>query len=268
MVLKKTPKLRKSRFEKLVIYLSISDIIFLVEVIIYTLITEIDTGLDIAYKYVCLSVVNLTAGTYIFSLFQCFLICLERLNATFALDISIVTGMTSNKGVVVGCIACHLGSVLQTVIEIFLFQKSLLACNTSDDGIKIALVIPMAFLCMLTLLLYIVIVVRIYKRQNTRPGSSSNTMMAQMTMRALKTLTVVMSITLIVNVPTCIIAFYSELYGRSENIIRWTFYTKFLVMINPLLDPIIYIIRLEDFREHISKVLCIFCRRNDSQVEP
>ncbi|CAC5374877.1 unnamed protein product [Mytilus coruscus] len=265
MVLKKSPKLRKSRFEKLVIHLSISDIIFLVEVITYILLKEFDTGLAVAYTYACLSVTNLTAGTYIFSLFQCFLICLERLNATFAVEITAVRGITSNKGIVIGCIVCHLGSVLQTLIEIFLFQTNLSACNTSASAIKTALVIPMALLCICTVLIYLVTIVRIYKRQNNHPGSSNNTLIEQMTTRALKTLSVVITITLLANIPSCIIALYSEIYGRTENIIRWIFYCNTLIMINPLLDPIIYVFRLEEFRQQLSKVAC---SKNNLPTEP
>lgn len=65
LLLKKSLKLQKSRFEKLVILLSISEIFFLVEVITYIIVTEFDNGLDTAYKYACLSVTNLTVGTYI-----------------------------------------------------------------------------------------------------------------------------------------------------------------------------------------------------------
>ncbi|CAG2199964.1 F2RL1 [Mytilus edulis] len=265
MVLKNTPELRKSRFRKLVINLSISDIIFIVEVIIYIVATEIATDLDIAYKYACLSITNLTAGTYIFSVFQCLLICLERLNATFSVELRIVKGITSIKGIVIGCMLCHLGSVLLTVIEIFLFQNRLTECNTNDQDIKTVFVIPMAFLCMCTIIIYVVIVVRVYKIQISRPGSSSNTMMQQMTIKALKTLSVVSFVTLVGNTPGTFIALYSEFYERSENIIRWTFYTRLLVMINPLLDPFIYVFCLEDFRQQIAKVLC---RKRDLQTEP
>ncbi|CAC5374880.1 unnamed protein product [Mytilus coruscus] len=264
MVLKKSSKLRKSRFEKLVVNLSISDILFLVEVITYVLLKEFDTGLGIPYKYTCLSVINLTAGTYIFSLFQCFLICLERLNATFAVEITAIRGITSNKGVAVGCIVCHLGAVLQTLIEIFVIPDSLSVCNTSASAIKTALVIPMTLLCSFTILIYLMTIVRVYRRQNNHPGSSNNTLLEQMTTRALKTLSVVITITLLANIPSCIIAFYSEFFGRTENITRWIFYCNTLIMINPLIDPIIYVFRLQDFRDHIAKVLC---RQNDSQNE-
>ncbi|CAC5413833.1 unnamed protein product [Mytilus coruscus] len=188
MVLKKSPRLRMSRFEKLAIHLSINDIIFLVEVITYILLKEFDSGLAVEYTYACLCVTNLTAGTYIFSLFQCFLICLERLNATFAVEISAIRGITSNKGIFIGCIACHLGSVLQTLIEIFLFQTNLSACNTSASAIKTALLIPMALLCSCTVLIYLVTIVRVYRRQNNQPASSNNTLIEHMTTKALKTL--------------------------------------------------------------------------------
>ncbi|CAC5358858.1 unnamed protein product [Mytilus coruscus] len=264
MVLNKSSKLRKSRFEKLVLHLSISDIIFLVEVITYILLKEFDIGLDISYKYACLTVRNLTAGTYIFSLFQCFLICLERLNATFVVDKTAIRGITSGKGVVIGCIICHLGSVLQTVIEILLFQTSLSVCNTSASSIKTALVIPMTLLCICIILIYLIIVVRIYNRQNQHPGSSRNTMTAKMTIKAFKTLSVVMSITLIANIPSCIISLYSEFFGRTETISRWIVYCNTLVIVNPLLDPIIYVFRLEDFRD---KIAGVFCRKHDLQNE-
>ncbi|CAC5374876.1 OLFR [Mytilus coruscus] len=261
MVLNKLPKLRKSRFEKLVIHLSISDILFIVEVVTYIVLKELDTGLDILYKYACLSVRNITAGAYIFSLFQSYLICLELLNATFSVEINVIREFTSYKGVVIGCIVCHLGSIHQTVIEIFLFQTSLSVCNTS---IKTALVKPVALLCICTILMYLIIVVRTYNRQNNRPGSSCNTVTAKMTIKAFKILSVVISITPIANIPSCIIALYLKFFGRTENIIRWIFHCNTLVIINPLLDPIIYVFRLEDFRDQIGKVLC---RKHDAQSE-
>ncbi|CAG2224313.1 ADORA2B [Mytilus edulis] len=253
-----------SKFEKLVINLSISDIFFLVEVITYIILKELDTELDIEYKYACLSVTNLTAGTYIFSLFQCFLICLERLNATFAVEINTIRRITSNKGIAIGCIACHIGSVLQTVVD-FLFQTNLPTCNTSDSTAKLALVIPMTLLCSCTVLIYLVTMVRVYRRQNNQPASSNSTLVEQMTTKALKTLSVVVLITLIANIPSCIIAFYSEIFGRTENITRWIFYCKYLIMINPLLDPIIYAFRLQEFRQQISKVIC---SKTDRPTEP
>ncbi|CAC5397471.1 unnamed protein product [Mytilus coruscus] len=255
MVFKKSSKLRKSRFEKLVIHLSINDIFFLVEANIYVLLKEFDTGLDKIYNYTCLSVINVTAGKYIFVLFQGFLLCLERLNATFAVEVTAFRGITSNKGVI-GCIVCHLTSVLQTVIEIFLFQTYLSTCDTSASAINTTLFmhsIPEAFLCICTVVTYVAIFVRIYMRQHIHP---SKTMMEQLMIKALKTLSIVMSITLIANAPSCIMGFYAEFYGRSEHIINWIYYCNILTMIHLLIDPIIYVFRLQDFRDQIANVLC------------
>lgn len=81
----------------------------------------------------------------------------------------------------------------------------------------------MSLLCICTVLIYVVIVVRINRGKHSHPGSSSNTMAQRMTIKALKTLSVETSITLIVNNTSFIIAFYSEFYRLSENIRRFYF---------------------------------------------
>lgn len=106
MLLAKFSKLHKSRPEKLVMTLSISDIIFLDKLIIYIILKEFDTKLCKAYTNAFLFVRNLTHISY-------FLICLERPNATYAVEITVKKRNTFSQGSCywMHCMLSRLGSL-------------------------------------------------------------------------------------------------------------------------------------------------------------
>lgn len=203
-MLAKLYKLHKSRPEKLVITLSICDIIFLDQLITYIILKEFDTKLCKTYTNAFLCVRNLTHISY-------FLIELKRPNATYAVEITVKRGMYSVKEAVIGCFVCYLDSVPYTLIEKNLFQISWSVWNTSDSRMN-------TLLCVFTILMYLILSVRIYNRQDNRPGSSCNTLPTEMTINATRTRSVVMSITLFAYILSCIMSLPSIFFRRTETI--------------------------------------------------
>ncbi|VDH94054.1 Hypothetical predicted protein [Mytilus galloprovincialis] len=266
VIFAKSSKLRTSRFHKLVLNLSISDTLFLTEIIIFNRLSSSVSRFDEPFSYACLSLTGVTSGTYMFSLYQCFLVCLERLNATFLTDRQSLRRLTSNIGIICGCIACHLVSVLQIVIDVLRFNTHATWCDigTTTDFVDIIMRVPVGILCVLIVVIYTITLIRIYKKQdNNRAHANDNIFnLANTTKKAFKTVGLVVLVTLTANVPSCFVGIYSVLIGQSEDIIRWLYYCNTLILLNPLLDPIIYVFCIKDFRDQINKILW---RRNAIQ---
>lgn len=70
--------LKQVRFQKLVLSLSISDTLSLAELLIVIILQELSSE-NTSYIPPCKSLTRFTLGTFVFSLYQCVLICLERL---------------------------------------------------------------------------------------------------------------------------------------------------------------------------------------------
>ncbi|CAC5388754.1 unnamed protein product [Mytilus coruscus] len=106
-----------SKFKTLVLCLSISDITFVLEIQSFITIADNDNGKDIV-AYSCAALKHVMAGTFIFTFYQCFLICFERLNATFTTNNSYFHVIASLKGVCVGFVLIQVVIALHLVNDI------------------------------------------------------------------------------------------------------------------------------------------------------
>lgn len=247
-------ELRGSTFNKLVLTLSISDILFLVESIVNIIFHEFNPGLNLTFDYACVVLINLTGGTYVFSTYQCFLICIERLNATFVTESKHIKRITSNKGCMFGCFAIHMISVVQITIDIFQFQSDSHGCKSraSNDVIGLLVRIPVALICISIVIVYTITLLRIYRVHQNQPGSPNSDSQIQRMHKAIKTVGVLIVVMLIAYGPACVVYLYSVLKNETYS---WIGYCNALLVLNPLLDPFIYLFCMNDFRSLVKKKL-------------
>ncbi|VDI18256.1 Hypothetical predicted protein, partial [Mytilus galloprovincialis] len=259
----KSTKLKNSRFKRLVLYLSVSDTVFLFEAILTSILIDLDDNSS-EFNVVCMLVMKLTGGTYMFALYQCFLICMERLNATFITKKIYIQKLTSNRGVVSGFVAFHLISVMQFVIEVSTITNNISQCNQSTDIVSLTLASGLiAIMCIGIVIVYAIILARTLKK-NQRQAELSNSNVARKKHKVLLTLTVVISVSLLANMPRALMVFDLLIVGFNKTNMFWLRVCNMMVMLNPLLDPVIYIFCLEDFRKQIRKMIC----RNKNSVQP
>lgn len=106
VVLLKTEKLRKKKFFKLVISLSVSDVFFLL-IYIYSLVNSSFTKDILLQSYQRLVLSNLVGGILLFSFIQTFIVCLELFNAMCLPKKNVLDILTSNKSCLIAFIFCQ-----------------------------------------------------------------------------------------------------------------------------------------------------------------
>lgn len=261
VALAKSSDLKKSKFKRLVLNLSISDIVLLLEIILFRLFQEFENG-SRSFNVACMVVIKFTGGTYLFSLYQCFLICVERLNATFITNKFGIQHLTSNRGIMFAFIAFHLKSVIHIIGEVSFITRETFQCNIVESSDIVGLIltsIPAALLCIVIVIFYGIVLVRIKKKLSNHPSQSefeNNNIAVQMKLKSFKTLSIVIFLCLVANMPRAFMLVYSLCTTSSEATLLWFKYCNFLVMLNPLFDPVIYVFCLADFRKQIKRLIC------------
>ncbi|CAG2218378.1 unnamed protein product [Mytilus edulis] len=265
-LLVKTKNWSASRFLSLALYLSISDAVMMVETIWQAVVRGILTeSTRDSYHTQCIILYNLTSGTVTFSLLQTLFICFERLNATFTVSSLILRRLTSNVAVGVGFLIVHLYVLIRYLLDVFAqkdfvpskgcdiaytFQKEFLHFNE----------IPKVLLVFLIAGCYVTIIIRIVKRKSkvftidgfTELQEKKRKKAAKKMRSNVITLSCIIVVSVCSIIPRTVYGLYVQNFAVSnEETPTIAFIVNCLLLLNPVCDPFIYILRLNKLRESV-----------------
>ena len=259
-------KLRKSRFFTLVLYLSISDSFVALEYIYLAILRTFNWEGD-GYLYQCMFVKQLLGGTVVSSLFQTAIIGIDRLNASFVPRKEILISLTSDRVVFISSFLLHLLSIIRFTTELryepypcdVMYTLTPLIIYTLDvSAITLVLIIVIMYW---TTTYRVIFQMKTYNEQlQTTESSFSGLENRKKLRRNMITFGCIITLTLVSILPRSLVAFYIYIYGVTEKTRAFIMIANStLLILNPLLDPIIYILRIRKFRNIIKAAICI-CR--------
>lgn len=266
LILWKKKQLKKNNFLRLVISLSVSDTCFAVEYIYNLINTSFIDNSTLLFQYQRLILSNLIGGTFVFSLFQTFQICMERLNATFFPKKEYLTLLTSKTSSVVCFILCHFIALLRINIQFFFsFPPSDGHSYTTSLLYYVTVDVPGIILLTLINICFISTVVRI-RRQNLKIGQIANTNDQIVKIkdrnnevnRNIKTVIILICLTMVGIVPReiCLLVIHSSDKNQIEHLRKVLVFLNILTVVNPVCDPILFFFRFQTIRNEVRKVLC------------
>ena len=265
VILFRTNILKKKTFSRLLMLLSISDIMIGLEALLHGIILKRFISLDQNKKeYVCAILTSLCTASLLFSLFQVCIICIERFNATLKTPRTTLTQMTSNLFIGLGFVVFHLYPLVFRIVE---FSQHAPSCDIAPTTLQIFLLdIPAVLLVTVIVALYIIVIIRILRQHNKIHGTSpvinigSHQNQPSMAYKRMKknvlTLGIIISISIIAIAPRAIASITSLIMGNNPDNIRSVLITTRLMILNPILDPIIYVLRMKKFRQQLACVCC------------
>lgn len=258
-------KLRQSQFIRLVMCLSISDVV--VGVGACYLATFGKSIYQPENQIHCLFMTNFVGrGSMIFSIFQRTQICMEQLNATFVAKKKTLTALASYKRMFLGFGVTFLSTIVWFIVDCFVldtpcdtgYAQSLEYFASRDvPGLLLLAIMAISYSVVFRVMGDDKIQQRLAKACNQKPTRSEHT---RKMVRRMLTLFIIVGSTIISYMPRMLFVL-SNLVSDQQN--QGTFKTfaglTLMGFIHPLVDPFVYVFRLENVREEL-KPAC--CRRN------
>lgn len=257
VMLAKTRKLAKNRFFQMAFLLIITDACLMIEYVWLTVIMNThDLGLDGFHQTHCLVFAHLLPAAIQCSLLMTLCMCLHRLNATFTTPKRVLNILTSNIAMGVGFVVIHVYDLLRCVLEL-LDDFVLLPCGPQYNTEKSFLLFidgPNAVFVLLIACCYIVAIWRMRKNRYLVNETESLTQQqiqqrkkASLRMRYnLITLSCIIVVTACSILPRTLYGLYINVNDNINGDINRA--TNNLLLLNPLLDPFIYIFRIKQIR--------------------
>lgn len=266
-ILATTKKLKNSRFKSLVLFLSVSDLSTGIEFLSHVVLNIFNKGQE-PVLYTCLVLKHLICGTVTFSLFQTLMICLERLNATSRVKNRLLRKLTQIRSVIISFVVIHVYSLLHLAYDVTRGPRPCSVSSTANMSFVLVVDIPVGLLILLIIIVYSVVIVRIVnqhkKVQNmaTITTRNNNKSAVRLMHRNVSTLGAIICVTLVANVPRCVTAFCSLYTGPTTNTLRWLKISNHFLLLNPVFEPVIHVLRIREFRE---RFMCTSCKPNQIQ---
>ncbi|VDI01540.1 Hypothetical predicted protein [Mytilus galloprovincialis] len=251
-------ELKKNRFLVLSMYLSLSDSALGLEFIYHNILVFMNSQ-GVTFQYQCLMIQHLAGGTIMSSLIQTLLICIERLNATFTIQKDILVFVCSNKGVLLYFILCHCIALLRFGIATVDGPVPCEPKNTATTILLFSHDIPCLCIVVAIVFCYGVVVYRMIRLQNFAQASSmTDSQVAKKKAKAIRTrknvvtLGLIIAVSLVAVLPRSMLAFY--FYMGNTSAITGTLImiiNNFFILLNPVLDPVIYVLRIKKYRQYL-----------------
>ncbi|CAC5385129.1 unnamed protein product [Mytilus coruscus] len=258
--LSRSKELKKKRILVLALCLSVSDSLIGLE-FLYGSILNLLKSNDTGYRYQCMVIRQFISGTIMASLLQTLIICLERINATFIIKQRILTALTSNISVAMCLLLPHVIALVRFGLDTLTGTFPCGVKYTAKLGFLYLHDIPAIFICCLIALSYGVVIFRITKKQKTiavqvteLTGNQTeiNWNKAFKMRQNMITLGIIIGLTFSSNLPRSVLVLYSYIVGGSDKAMHYLWAANnIFVLLNPLFDPFIYVLRIEKYREHL-----------------
>ena len=260
IILLRTIDLRQKQFYCLALYLSISDAVIGFETISFYSIDQYTEFTELPLIITCTILKASIAGTMIFSLTQVLMICFERLNATLQISNVNLKRITSNKAVGISFIVTHLYTFTVPVAE---FLQNGNPCVIKSTLLRFLIFdFSVIILTVAIVTIYLLIIVRIVMQNKkmqafVEPLVSNNNSeqdIKESTKRRKKniiTLGIIILIALISTMPRCVASAIALYLGNTTAITKSLEISNHFMLINPLMDPVIYILRIKEYRQRL-----------------
>lgn len=265
-ILSTTKQLKKSRFHFLVLLLSISDLSVVSLYTVHHFVNYFNTGADM-YLYGCMILKHSVGGSIGFSQIQTLMICIERLHATFSVNVKFLKYITTNIAISVAFLMSQLYTFIPAIIEIVNGPQPCTVEYTARYMYVLTLDVPLLFSALSIIALYIIVIRRICKQQimiidQSKPIElcKRNNALKRKKMNII-TLGIIVLVTSIAIIPRELIAFYSIIVEQTESVLQLVLIGNHLTLINPLIDPIIYVLRFKEVRDRI------ICRKTSASMK-
>lgn len=262
--------LRQGQFIGLVMCLSISDIVTGIGACYTAFLGK--TIYNTENRIHCLLMFNFVGrGSMIFSIFQRVQICMEQLNATFVTKRTVLTALASYKATFVGLGVTFLSTIIWFIVDSFVLSTPCDRNYASSLEYFASRDIPGLILLSTIIGSYSVIVFRVMRHgqlqkrlrqhEGEKPRRNEH---VRIMIRRMITLLIIVGFTVLSYLPRML--FVSSKVVSRDELTQSTFSVftvlSLMAFINPLVDPFIYIFRLEKVREQF-KPGC--CRRNQEE---
>ena len=270
VALVKTRKLGKNRFFKLAFFLIISDAYLMIVYAWHTIIMNTNYyNTEGAHQDQCLVMIHFIPASIQYSLLMTILMCLHRLNAIFRTPKQLLTLLTSNIAIGLGFLFSHIYFFVRGVLE-FLgkIQHEEFSCGPKYKAQKRFLLfvdVPNALFVAVIVFCYVIVILRIIRnrRQVNVIGNLTDLQLQQKKRAALRMrnnmiiFSCIIIVTAVSILPRTLYGLYVNFTGTTDDdIVRAT---NNLLLLNPLVDPFIYIFSIKEVR---SKLTCKFCQTN------
>ncbi|CAC5373603.1 MC1R [Mytilus coruscus] len=251
-------ELKKSRFLVLSMYLSLSDSALGLEFIYHNILVFMNSQ-GVTFQYQCLMIQHLIGGTVMSSLIQTLLICIERLNATFTTQKGILVSVSSNKGVLLYFILSHCIALLRFGMATIDGPVPCDPKNTTTTVLLFSHDIPCLCIVVAIISCYGVVLYRMIRSQNLRQASSmTESQVAKKKANAIRTrknavtLGLIIAVSLVAVLPRSMLVFYFYMGNKSAIAGTLTLiFNNFFILLNPVVDPIIYVLRIKKYRQYL-----------------
>lgn len=267
-ILLNNKKLKKSRFHTLVLYLSISDCCIAVHYIVHSVFNYLDDGASIT-QYGCMVLKHCIGGTVGFSEWQTLMICLERLHAMYPHEKPLLKKLTSDRSVIISFIVCQLYTFLPLIYEITYGPQPCHVSYTTKITFVLSIDIPLMCYYLSIVILYAVLLRQIITKSKNRVADNTSILSMKTKHEAMKrmrmnmlTLGIIIAVTSVSIIPRELGAVFSLFMENDDIILRIVMIGNYTALINPLVDPVIYVIRIKEVRD---KVACLSFR---NQIHP
>lgn len=261
VILYRTSCLRTRRFNCLVLYLSISNTLIGLQAL-GSAVNYIFVAVgDIAALYSCGVFGILLRATTLFSLYQVLLICIERLNATFTPSKRALTVLTTDRSVLVGFVLIHCYPVTIWVYDILHDQPRCEVVPTLR--LFLSLDLPIVMTMSAFGLIYFIAIRRLMLHLRSQKHTEI-TERKKIKMEKMKRNVVTLGLIVALNISIVLPRFFAVVTTLSseptEDMSRILLICTNLLILNPLLDPVIYLFRIRTFRHRL------FCCHGDIRV--
>ncbi|VDH95107.1 Hypothetical predicted protein [Mytilus galloprovincialis] len=266
-ILNFSKELNHSPFLVLALYVSLSDITLGLEFLYHNVLRFMNSQ-SAPFQYQYMAIRYLTCGTYLWSLMQTLLICIERLNAILITKKGILVYLTSNKCVVLCFILSLFIALLMFGVETIGGPVQPDPKNTATPLIVFSFDILNLCITVSIISVYVVVVNRIFHAQRnvqtsglTASQSAKKTRDTKKMRKNVITLGMIIALVLVAFLLRSFAVLYLYTVNEYEiDDIVFIICNNVFLLLNPLLDPVIYILRIKNFRDHL-RCKCI---RNNS----
>ncbi|CAC5381811.1 unnamed protein product [Mytilus coruscus] len=230
-----------------------------------------DFDTDGAHQDQCLVLVHFIPAVIQFSLLMTILMCLQRLNATFRTPKQMLTVLTSDIAIGLGFLFPHIYFLCRCIFEfIDQIQRVQFPCAPKYNTQKRFLFyvdVPSTLFVAVIAICYVDIILRIIRnrREVNVIGNLSDLQLHQKKKAVLRLgynmiiLSCIIIVTACSFLPRTIYGLYTNLTGTiNEEIAKAT---KTLLLLNPLVDPFIYIFSIKEVRRQLKCRCCQLIRK-------
>ncbi|VDI47569.1 Hypothetical predicted protein [Mytilus galloprovincialis] len=269
VALAKTRQLTKNKFFRLAFFLILNDAFMMIEYAWHTILMNTnDFYTDGPHQDQCLVLLHLIPASILSSLWMTFSMCLQRINATMVVSKRVLNILTSTIAIGLGFLFTHVYFLSRCVLEfIQKVQRVQFPCAPNYNTQKRFLMFmdtPNALFVTCIACSYLVLILRIFRKRKPINGTKNLSELqiqrerkaALRTRHNMITLSCIIIITAVSILPRTCYGLYVNFTGTiDDDIVRAT---NNLLLLNPLVDPIIYIFRIKEVR---CQLICR-CRSN------